>query len=286
MTTSSSITPTVLMEGLALGESPRWHDGRLWLSDWLAGQVLTVDYQGRHFVQLEIPGLPFCFDWLPDGRMLVLANGDGRKLLRREYDTRLHTVTDLSTLSPHPWNEIVVADNGNAYVNSIGYDMMGGAEPAPGLIAVVSPDGTARTVADDLHFPNGMVITPDGGTLIVAESHAKRLTAFDIEPDGGLSHRRVWAEVDGHPDGICIDAEGAVWCAAMTRCVRVREGGQILAEVPLDRAAFACTLGGAQSNTLYVVVAEWQGAEGMSAAATRTGQILTAPAPAPRAGHP
>ncbi|MEU0540948.1 SMP-30/gluconolactonase/LRE family protein [Nocardia sp. NPDC005978] len=285
MTTSSSITPTVLMEGLALGESPRWHDGRLWLSDWLAGQVLTVDYQGRHFVQLEMSGLPFCFDWLPDGRMLILSNGDGRKLLRREFSTRLHTVADLSTLSPHPWNEIVVADNGNAYVNSIGFDMMGGAEPQPGIIAVVAPDGSARQVAGDLRFPNGMVITPDGGTLIVSESYAQCLTAFDIEPDGGLSNRRVWAEVDGHPDGICIDAEGAIWCAAMTRCVRVREGGQILAEVPLDRAAFACMLGGPQSSTLYVMVAEWAGSEGMSPD-RRTGQILTAPAPAPRAGHP
>lgn len=285
MTTSSSITPAVLMEGLALGESPRWHQGRLWLSDWLAGHILTVDYQGRHTVQLEMAGLPFCFDWLPDGRMLILSNGDGRKLVRREYDTRLHTVTDLTDLSPHPWNEIVVAANGNTYVNSIGFDMMAGAEPEPGIIALVTPDGTARQVADDLQFPNGMVITPDGNTLVVSESYAKCLTAYDITSDGSLTNRRLWAEVDGHPDGICIDSDNAIWCAAMTRCLRVAEGGEILAEVPLDRAAFACMLGGPRGDTLYIVAADWQGPEGMSAD-NRTGQILTADAPAPRAGNP
>ncbi|WP_067685815.1 SMP-30/gluconolactonase/LRE family protein, partial [Nocardia jejuensis] len=285
MTRSDSTTPTVLLDGLALGESPRWHDGRLWLSDWPAGQILSVDVHGTPTVELEMSGLPFCFDWLPDGRLLVVSNADGRRLLRREPDGTLVTHADLAGISEYPWNEIVVDARGNAYVNSIGYDMMSGQEPRPGILAVVGPDGGARQIAEDLHFPNGMAITPDGGTLIVAESHAKRLSAFDIRPDATVGDRRVWAEVDGYPDGICIDAEGAVWAAAMDRCLRIHEGGKELAEAPIDRSAFACMLGGPDGTTLYIVAAEWKGAEGMSPA-HRTGQILTARAPAPHAGRP
>lgn len=282
MTGSPALIPTVLMEGLALGESPRWHQDRLWLSDWLAEEIMSVDAHGKPTVELKMAGIPFCFDWLPDGRMLVLSNADGRKLLRREHDGTLRTHAELGDISPYPWNEIVVDPRGNAYINSIGFDMMRGEDPKPGVLALVTPDGTVRQLADDLHFPNGMAISPDGSTLIVAESHAKRLTAFDIAADATLGNRRVWAEVNGYPDGICVDAEGAVWAAAMERCLRVEEGGRVLAEIELDRAPFACMLGG---DTLYIVAAEWNGAEGMTLD-NRTGRILTVPAPAPHAGHP
>ncbi|MEV6067455.1 SMP-30/gluconolactonase/LRE family protein [Nocardia sp. NPDC052001] len=282
MAESPVLVPSVLLEGLALGESPRWHEGRLWLSDWLAGEVMSVDAAGVPTVELKMSGLPFCFDWLPDGRLLILSNDQGRKLLRREADGSLVTHAELADVSPYPWNEIVVDVHGNAYINSIGFDMMSGEGPKPGVLAVVSPDGAVRQIAEDLHFPNGMVITPDGSTLIVAESHAKRLTAFDIAADGDLVNRRVWAEVDGYPDGICLDAEGAVWAAAMERCLRIEEGGRVLARVELDRAPFACMLG---AETLYIVAAEWKGAEGMTLA-NRTGRILAVQAPAPGAGHP
>ncbi|MFB7723506.1 SMP-30/gluconolactonase/LRE family protein [Nocardia sp. NPDC056100] len=282
MAESPVLVPSVLLEGLAVGESPRWHEGRLWLSDWLAGEVMSVDAAGVPTVELKMSGLPFCFDWLPDGRLLILSNDQGRKLLRREADGTLVIHAELADVSPYPWNEIVVDAHGNAYINSIGFDMMSGEDPKPGVLAVVSPDGAVRQIADDLRFPNGMVITPDGSTLIVAESHAKRLTAFDIAADGDLVNRRVWAEVDGYPDGICLDAEGAVWAAAMERCLRIEEGGRVLARVELDRAPFACMLG---AETLYIVAAEWKGAEGMTLA-NRTGRILAVQAPAPGAGHP
>lgn len=282
MAESPVLVPSVLLDGLALGESPRWHEGRLWLSDWLAGEVMSVDAAGVPTVELKMSGLPFCFDWLPDGRLLILSNDQGRRLLRREADGTLVTHAELADVSPYPWNEIVVDVHGNAYINSIGFDMMTGEDPKPGVLAVVSSDGAVRQIAEDLHFPNGMVITPDGSTLIVAESHAKRLTAFDIAADGDLVNRRVWAEVDGYPDGICLDAEGAVWAAAMERCLRIEEGGRVLARVELDRAPFACMLG---AETLYIVAAEWKGAEGMTLA-NRTGRILAVQAPAPGAGHP
>lgn len=282
MAESPVLVPSVLLDGLALGESPRWHEGRLWLSDWLAGEVMSVDAAGVPTVELKMSGLPFCFDWLPEGRLLILSNDQGRRLLRREADGTLVTHAELADVSPYPWNEIVVDVHGNAYINSIGFDMMTGEDPKPGVLAVVSSDGAVRQIAEDLHFPNGMVITPDGSTLIVAESHAKRLTAFDIAADGDLVNRRVWAEVDGYPDGICLDAEGAVWAAAMERCLRIEEGGRVLARVELDRAPFACMLG---AETLYIVAAEWKGAEGMTLA-NRTGRILAVQAPAPGAGHP
>ena len=230
--------------------------------------------------------LPFCIDWLPDGRLLVVSGRDGR-VLRREPDGSLATHADLNALADPPWNEIVVDARGNAYVNNTGFDFPGG-EFAPGSVALVTPGGEARQLADGLAFPNGMAITPDGRTLIVAESYANRLTAFDIDADGGLSGRRVWAELDGgYPDGICLDAEGAVWYADVPNrsCVRVREGGEVLETVALDRGCFACMLGGDDGRTLFVVANEWTGPENMAGAA-RTGQVLTRRAPAPHAGSP
>jgi sugar lactone lactonase YvrE len=273
-----------LMTGVVLGESPRWHEGRLWFSDWGAQEVLAVDPDGSSEVVVRMPSLPFSLDWLPDGRLLISSAGDGA-ILRREPDGSLVTHADLKHLSDKPWNELVVDGRGNAYVNNIGFNF-GSEEPGSGFVVLVTPDGSARQVADDVAFPNGMVVTPDNSTLILAESYGNRLTAFDIEADGSLSNRRVWAQVEDHPDGICLDAEGAVWYADVgsKRCVRVREGGEVLQTVQLDRGAFACMLGGKDKKTLHMVAADWRGPA--SAGEGRTGVVLTTEAPAPAAGWP
>src|SRR5437762_641734 len=198
--------PTTLMDGLVFGEQPRWHDGRLWFSDWGTQDVIAVDLEGNSEVILHGPSFPLCVDWLPDGRLLLVSAREGL-LLRREPDGSLVTYGDLRAAStPPPGNELVVVARGNAYVNGGGFDLMAGEPCAPGVIAMVTPDGSSRKVADGLAFPNGLLVMPDGSSLIVAESYAKRLTAFDIEADGGLSNRRVWADLgDGVPDSICAD---------------------------------------------------------------------------------
>jgi sugar lactone lactonase YvrE len=274
---------TVLMEGIVFGESPRWHDGRIWFSDWGAHQVIALDPEGRSEVIVSVPSFPMCIDFLPDGRLLVVDSAR-RRLLRREPDGSMVTHADLAPFSLKPWNEVVVDADGNAYVNNTGYDFPGG-EPAPGSVVLVTAAGAVRTVAGDLAFPNGMAITADGGTLVVAESHASRLTAYDIGPDGGLGRRRVWADTAGdHPDGICVDDEGAIWYAdvATGRCVRVREGGQVLAAVELDRGAFSCTLSRGDHPQLYVVGQQW----GAPQPTEPTGRVVVFPAPAGGAGKP
>ena len=278
--------PQILMTGIAFGESPRWHDGRLWFADWEAEELIAVDLEGHSEVVMPVASFPFCIDWLPDGRLLIVSARD-RALLRREPDGTLATHADLSALSEHPWNDIVVDGRGNAYVGNIGFDFQAG-EPAPGILALVAPDGSARQVADGVAFPNGIAVTPDDSTLILAESYASRLTAFDIAADGGLSNRRVWADLDGGaPDGICLDADGAVWYGDVPnqRCVRVREGGEVVKTIELDRGCFACMLGGADGRTLFLVTRAW-GGTGAMAGGERTGQILTVEAPAPHAGRP
>jgi sugar lactone lactonase YvrE len=275
-----------LMTGIAFGESPRWHDDRLWFSDWGAQEIIAVDLEGESEVIVRVPSFPFCIDFLPDGRLLIVSASD-RLLMRREPDGPLVTHADLSTLSEHPWNDIVVDGGGNAYIGNIGFDFPE-AEFAPGTLALVTPDGSARQVADGVAFPNGIVVTPDNSTLIVAESYANRLTAFDITADGNLSNRRMWAELgSGVPDGICLDAEDAVWYGDVPnkRCVRVREGGEVLQTIDLDRGCFACMLGGPDGKTLFIVAQEWSGMES-TADGERTGQLLTAPAPAAGAGWP
>jgi len=279
--------PQTLMTGIAFGESPRWHDGRLWFADWGAQELIAVDLEGSSEVVVRVPSFPFCVDWLPDGRLLIVSARD-RLLLRREPDGSLATHADLSGLSDYPWNEIVVDGRGNAYVNNIGFDFPFG-EFAPGTVALLAPDGSVRQVADGVAFPNGMAVTPDNSTLIVAESYANELTAFDIAEDGGLSNRRVWADLgDGVPDGLCLDAEGAVWYADVPnkRCVRVREGGEVSQTIDLDRSCFACMLGGPDGKTLFLVAQEWRGMQSAADEEERTGQILTAPAPAAGAGWP
>jgi sugar lactone lactonase YvrE len=277
-----------LMTGLVFGEQPRWHEDRLWFSDWGTQEVIAVDLEGNSEVILRGPSFPLCVDWLPDGRLLVVSAREGL-LLRRESDGSLVTHADLGELSdPAAGNELVVDGRGNAYVNGGGFDLMAGEEFAPGIVALVTPDGSARQVADGIAFPNGMVVTPDDSTLIVAESYAKRLTAFDIELDGSLSNRRVWADLqDGVPDGICLDAENAVWYGDVPnkRCVRVREGSEVLQTIERDRGCFACALGGADRRTLCMMATEWNGPAEMFEG-PRTGQVLTAEAPAPGAGWP
>jgi sugar lactone lactonase YvrE len=279
---TSSVEPRLLLGGLAYVESPRWHDGRLWFAHWGTGEIVAVDTGGAsEVVGAGPPGVGWSIGWLPDGRLLVT----GDRLLRREPDGSMVEHADLGALSGD-WNELVVDGRGNIYVNG-GCDFEPGEGDPPGIVALVEPDGSVRQVAEAIAFPNGMVVTPDNSTLIVAESFASRLTAFDLASDGSLSNRRVWAEIDGYPDGICLDADGAIWCAAMLRCLRVEEGGQVLATIELDRSPFACMLGGPDGRTLCILAAEWRGAEEVDEAlAARTGQVLTVRAPAPRAGWP
>jgi sugar lactone lactonase YvrE len=212
----------------------------------------------------------------------------GRRIRRLEPDGSLAIHADLTSLCEFGWNEIVVDGRANAYVNAAGFDLMAGADFVPGTVAVVTADGCARQVAEGIAFPNGMAVTPDNSTLIVAESYGKKLTAFDIEVNGDLSNRRVWADLgDGVPDGICLDAEAAIWYADVPnkRCVRVREGGEILQTINLDRGCFACMLGGTDRRTLLLVATEWHGPAGMTDG-RRTGQVMTVKAPAPGVGWP
>jgi sugar lactone lactonase YvrE len=285
---SSAPALRTLMTGLVFGEQPRWHEGRLWLSDWGRQRVIAVDLQGNAETMLQGSGFPLCVDWLPDGRLVVVSARDGL-LLRQEPDGSLVTHGDLNGVCARPpGNELVVDGRGNAYVNGAGFDMMAGAEFAPGAIAVVTPDGAARQVADDIAFPNGMIVTPDNATLIVADSYRKCLIAFDVGEDGELANRRTWADLgDGVPDGICMDDEGAVWYADVPnqRCVRVREGGEALQTIDLDRGGFACALGGPDRGTLFIVATEWNGPAGMFQGPP-TGQVLTVEAPAPGVPYP
>lgn len=273
---------TTLLKDLALVESPRWHDNRLVFSDWGAGEVLAVGLDGTRELITPIDAMPFCLDRLPDGRLLIVA---GYQLLVRESDGSLSAYADLGSLSTKPWNDIVTDGRGNTYLNNIGFDFPEG-EFAPGLIALIKSGGTIQPVSDGLAFPNGMAVTPDNATLIVAESYGGVLTAYDIAPDGDLSNRRVWADLQGAaPDGICIDAEGAVWFAEVPghRCVRVREGGEIVQTITSELGCFACMLGGPDGTTLFATAAAWPDA---MTPGSRTGRILRAEVSVPHAGWP
>jgi sugar lactone lactonase YvrE len=283
--------PKQLMTGLVFGESPRWgRDGRLWVADWGAHEIVVIDQGGKSEVAIRLPFSsfqPICFDWLSDGRPLIVSAKD-RHLLRKELNGSLTTYSDLTGVSKRGLNEVVVDGRGNAYVNGAGFDLVAGEKFVPGIVALVPPDGRARQVADGLAFPNGMAVTPDNSTLIIAESYARKLTAFDISADGSLSNRRVWAALsDGVPDGLCLDAEGAVWYADVPnkRCVRVKEGGDVLQTVNLELGCFACMLGGADGRTLFMVIREWRGLESTTDQ-TRAGQVLMMQAPAQHAGWP
>ncbi|MGP4022042.1 SMP-30/gluconolactonase/LRE family protein [Actinomadura sp. 3N407] len=274
-----------LLGGRGLVESPRWHGDRLYFSDWSAGEVVAVDLDGGSEVVARVESLPLCTAWLPDGRMVIVSSADGR-LLRREPDGTLAVHAELGEPG---WNDIVVDGRGNAYVNRINFDPMAGDEFRPGSVFLAAGDGSVRQVAEDIDFPNGMAVTPDGSTLIVADSYRGGLVAFDIDADGGLSDRRVWADLgEGAPDGICLDAEGAVWYADVPnqRCVRVAEGGAVLDTVELDRGGFACALGGPEGTTLFIVAAEWRGMAEETPVTPGSGQVLMTRVDVPGAGWP
>jgi sugar lactone lactonase YvrE len=278
----------VLLSDLVIGESPRWHEDRLWFAHWGTGEIVAVDLEGdSKIVANGRPGLGWSIDWLPDGHLLMT----GEELTRHEADGSMVRHADLSSIDDTGWNEIVVDGRGNVYVNSVGF-RFGAEEFRPGAIALITPDGSVRQVADGIVFANGMVVTPDNSTLVIAESFAGTLTGFDIGADGSLSNRRVWA-ADVAPDGICIDTDGAIWTGSgASSCVRVGEGGELLDRIELDGMPFACMLGGPGRKTLFVMIADWDRsadpADNMARLTTgpRTGQILTVQAPAPGAGWP
>jgi sugar lactone lactonase YvrE len=279
--------PKVLLTGLGIPESPRWHEGRLWLCNWIDRQVVAVDMDGKAEVMVvrgpDSHPMGYSIDWMPDGRLLTT----GDMVRRHERDGSLVTVA-----AQHA-NEIVVDGRGNIYINGADFDFAAGGPPKPGYIKLIAPEGHMRQVADDIAFPNGMAITPDNRTLIISESFARRLTAFDIDPDGGLSNRRAFAE-DVAPDGITLDAEGAVWVQTAFSVSRVAEGGRVLQRVdlPEDRAPFALMLGGPDRRTLFILTAEWRLADDhvvnldRLTNGPRTGEILTLPVEVPGAGRP
>ncbi len=274
-----------LLDGRGLVESPRWHGDRLYFSDWSAGEVVAVGLDGSVEVVARVASLPLCTAWLPDDRLVIVSSADGR-LLRREPDGTLATQADLGRPG---WNDVVADGRGNVYVNGAGSNPMSGEAFRPGSVFLAAADGSVRQVADDIAFPNGMAVTADNSTLIVADSYRHSLVAFDIDPDGGLSNRRVWADVgDGVPDGICVDAQDAVWYADVPnkRCVRVAEGGKVLQTVALDRGGFACALGGPDRTTLFITAAEWRGMTESEMVTPGSGQVLAIQVDLPGAGWP
>lgn len=275
-----------LADGLCFGEGPRWHDNALWLSDMHAHQVIRVTEDGTITPVVEVQNAPSGLGWLPDGQLLIVSMTD--RTLRRFDGERLHLHADLSGLASFHCNDMVVDSSGRAYVGNFGFDLHAGAAATPAELICVEPDGEARVVAEELMFPNGAVITPDGNTLIVAETFGARLTAFDVAANGDLSNRRIWAELPkgAVPDGICLDKEGGIWSASPStcECVRQEQGGEITHRVEVDQGAFACMLGGARRRTLFVLTAGTS--DPAECQASRTGRIETCTAPYPGAGWP
>jgi sugar lactone lactonase YvrE len=281
-----SRTVTTLLTGLAFGEGPRWRAGRLWISDMHAHEVLTVGLDGARTTVCEVANRPSGLGWLPDGRMLVVSMTD-RRVLRREPDGQLVEHADLHGIATWDCNDMVVDGRGNAYVGNFGFDLHGRAAPVPAAIALVRPDGSAARAAEGLMFPNGSVVTADGATLIVGESAGRKLTAFAIAPDGSLGRGRTWADLgEGVPDGICLDAESAIWYAdpRANRCVRVAEGGRVLETIGTDGGCYACMLGGPMGKTLFMLVAPTS--DPAQAAAGRGASVVMCDVDAPRAGWP
>jgi sugar lactone lactonase YvrE len=248
----------IVVQGIFFGEGPRWYDGRLWYSDFFGHCVHAVAPGGRDEMILQVEGQPSGLGWLPDGQLLIVSMLDHRVLRHGpEASTVVHA--DVSAFARHWSNDMLVDQAGRAYVGNFGFDFEAD-PPAPTCLTRVDPDGSVAEAASGLMFPNGMVLTPDGTTMIIAETYGARLTAFDVALDGTLSNRRVWADLSGtgiYPDGICLDAEGAVWVAAASQplCVRIRAGGEILGQVRFSQNCFACALGGQDRRTLYAMTA-------------------------------
>lgn len=273
-------------------ESARWHDGRWWFADRGTGEVVAVDTSGNAEVVAQGPPPPrmgWSLDWLPDGRLITT----GPAIIRHEADGIQVTHCERAG------NEIAVDPRGHMYVNGFDFDFVGGGQPKPGWINLIAPDGSYRQVADGIEFPNGMVITPDGNTLVVSESFAGRLTAFDICEDGSLCRRRVWAENLG-PDGICIDADSGIWVQTADTathtgnpadpggaCVRVLEGGEITHRIETQLPCLSCALGGKDGRQLLLLCNEFEGVDQMVAVQARhSAQVLVTQAPVQRGGHP
>jgi sugar lactone lactonase YvrE len=289
----------ILHEGIHFGEGPRWHDGRLWYSDFYDRAVHALDLDGGDERVLEVEQQPSGLGWMPDGSMLVVSMLDRRVLRWDGSDLSEHA--DLSGLATWHCNDMVVDGTGRAYVGNFGFDLdtfleehgvegvLGDPGPTPTVLARIDPDGTVSVAAEEVVFPNGAVITPDGTTLILAETLAMRLTAFDVSGDGTLSNRRVWADLSERmcpPDGICLDAEGAVWVAnaLANQCLRIAEGGEVLDEVTTSQTCFACMLGGPDGRHLFAVTA--QSSDHRVAGAARDGRIEITEVEVPHAGLP
>ena len=246
----------ILLEDLYFPEGPRWHDEKLWFSDMQGCHVMTVDLDGNSQKIAAVEASPSGLGWLPDGRLLVVSMAD-RRLLCLDSD-ELVEIADLTKLASFHCNDMVVDKKGRAYIGNFGFDLAANAAVKPAEIVLVTPDGNARIVAEDVYFPNGTVITPDDRTLIVAETWGNCLTAFDIEPDGTLNNRRTWAKLKGvYPDGICLDAEGAIWVAAPHpgEVLRVQEGGNVMQRLSVSTKPYACMLGGFDRRTLFICTA-------------------------------
>jgi len=275
----------VLIEGLTFPEAPRWHDGRFWFSDFYSHRVLALDAAGRAETIVEVPKRPSGLGWRKDGTLLVVAMLDRAVLAWK--GGALRRVADLSTLAGGLCNDMVVDAADRAYVGNFGYDRHAGEAPRSTCLARLDPDGSVHRAAEDLLFPNGMVISPDGKRLIVAETFANRLTEFDVAADGALGNRRLFATLDGRfPDGICLDAEGAVWVADARGhdVIRVLRGGKIARAIAVgERSVFACMLGGTDRRTLFLCTCT---ASGPAMAEKTDGRIEAVGVDVPGAGLP
>lgn len=277
----------IFHEGLSFGEGPRWHEGRLWLSDFFRHRVLSLGPTGEARVEVELDDQPSGLGWLPNGDLLVVAM-TSRQVRRVDAAGRIHLHADLAGVAGGNCNDMVVDGQGRAYVGNFGFDTEAAErQPRPADLALVRPDGQVEVVAEDLEFPNGSVITPDGRTLVVGESRARKYTAFDISEDGRLSDRREWADVAGKaPDGCALDAEGAIWMADAlgAGCFRVAEGGRILDAVQASQTVFACALGGPDRRSLYLVTAPAY--TGSHAEGSTAGRVEVTTVDVPGAGWP
>lgn len=278
-------TRDILMRDIYFGEGPRWRDGHLWLSDFYAHQVLKVDPQGNRSHVATVPEQPSGLGWLPDGSMLIVSMKD-RKLLRLA-DGELNEYASLAPIATWHCNDMVVSADGRAYVGNFGYDHYSEPEEKPANLVRVDPDGSVHLADSGLKFPNGSVITPDGKTLIVGETRGNRLTAWNLESDGELSNRRIWADLGGNfPDGICLDEEGAIWVAdpRLKETIRVKEGGEVTHRISTgDFGSYACMLGGEDRKTLYICTAP---GSGPGAAEAPKGRIEYCRVDIPGAGLP
>ena len=276
----------LLLDGLHFGEGPRWHDGQLWFSDFYDHAVKRAGLDGSVEVVVKVPNQPSGLGWMPDGTLLIVSMID-RKLLRFD-GMGLSEHADLGGIATFHCNDMVVDRTGRAYVGNFGYDLHAGATPKPADLVAVEPNGAARVVARELMFPNGTVITPDGKTLIVGESFGGRLSAFDVLPNGDLTNRRVWAQLQRGevPDGICLDAAMGIWVASplSNECLRVEEGGRVTHRIPFDRGAFACMLGGSDRRNLYILTAKSHDPE--TCRNSRDGRVEVCRAPFAAAGLP